>query len=220
MRLFKKIKRRNLTYILSELALLFIGINLAIWFNDWNTSKKIDEAKAIAVEKIIDEIESNQLEVKTVMENNNAVLNAYKEFKNLYSGNTSVVKADPLEMQRLIKKYPGYFTILDSTMIDEGSYLYEGRSRINLEVPTLKKIAWETTIAKNISAEFSYGCLYELESVYNLQQRVQIEIDKSADALQKGDIESLMVILDFLNQLGNDLEQDYEALKGNIINCS
>ena len=176
MRLFKKIKRRNLTYILSELALLFIGINLAIWFNDWNTSKKIDEAKAIAVEKIIDEIESNQLEVKTVMENNNAVLNAYKEFKNLYSGNTSVVKADPLEMQRLIKKYPGYFTILDSTMIDEGSYLYEGRSRINLEVPTLKKIAWETTIAKNISAEFSYGCLYELESVYNLQQRVQIEI--------------------------------------------
>ena len=59
-----------------------------------------------------------------------------------------------------------------------------------------------------------------MESVYNLQQRVQLEIDKSADALLKGDIETLMVILDFLNQLGNDLKQDYEALKKNIKNCS
>ncbi|SFR34028.1 hypothetical protein SAMN04490243_0768 [Robiginitalea myxolifaciens] len=220
MRFFKKIKRSNLTYILSELVLLFIGINLAIWFNNWNTSKKINEAKAVAIEKIIDEIENNQLEVETVLQNNYIVLNAYEDFKNLYSGNTSVVKADAIKMQTLTNKYPGFFTVKDSTLIDEGQYLYEGSSRINLEIPTLTEIAWETTVTKNISVEFSYDCLYELESVYNLQRRVQVEIDKSADALQKGDIESLMVILDFLNQLGNDLKQDYEALKEHIKNCS
>ncbi len=141
MRFFKKIKRRNLTYILGELVLLFIGINLAIWFNNWNTSKKINKAKAVAIERIIDEIENNQLEVKTVLKNNYTGLSSYKEFKNLYLGNTSVVKANPLEMQRLIKKHPGYFTIIDSTMIDEGLYQYEGSSRMNLEIPTLTEIA-------------------------------------------------------------------------------
>nr|WP_298994964.1 hypothetical protein [uncultured Allomuricauda sp.] len=45
---------------------------------------------------------------------------------------------------------------------------------------------------------------------------MQTEIDKSADALQKGNIEELMVILDFLNQLGTDLKLDYDSLKNNI----
>lgn len=219
MRFFKKIKKRNLTYILGELALLFIGINLAIWFNNWNTSKKTANSKAIAIEKIIDEVKNNQSEVETVLENNYTILNAYKEYKNLYSGNTSMVKADPLKMQTLTKRYPDFFSIADSTIMSNGQYVYEGRSRINLEIPTLTEIAWETTIALNISVEFSYDCLYELESVYNLQRRVQTEIDKSADALQKGNIGELMVILDFLNQLGNDLIVDYDSLTKYIKNC-
>ena len=40
MRFFKENRRLNLKYIFGEILLLFIGINLAIWFNNWNTSKK------------------------------------------------------------------------------------------------------------------------------------------------------------------------------------
>ncbi len=79
-----------------------------------------------------------------------------------------MVKADPLKMRTLTKKYSDFFSIADSTLIGKGQYLYEGTSQINLEIPTLTEIAWETTIALNISVDFSYDCLYELESVYNL----------------------------------------------------
>lgn len=218
-RFLKKIKRINLTYIIGELLLLFIGINLAIWFNNWNTSIKTAKTKEIAINKIIDEIKNNQLEVETVLNNSNKILNAYKAFKKHYSGNTSMVKATPLELNALVHRFPVFFTVKDSTLVDDGIYLYEGVSHINLEIPTLTEIAWKTTTTLNISTELNYDCLYELESVYNLQRRVQTEIDKSADALQRGNLEELMTILNFLKQLGNDLKQDYITLKKNIKNC-
>ena len=91
---------------------------------------------------------------------------------------------------------------------------------ISLEIPTLTEIAWQTTTTLNVTNEFNYDCLYELESMYNLQRRVQIEINKSADALQKGNLEELVVILEFLNQLGNQLQTDYNSVKKSIPNCS
>jgi len=56
MRFFKQNRKVNLKYIFGELLLLFVGINLAIWFNDWNSSKKISEGKKVAIEKITEEI--------------------------------------------------------------------------------------------------------------------------------------------------------------------
>ena len=38
--------------------------------------------------------------------------------------------------------------------------------------------------------------------MYNLQRRVQNEIDKSANALQKRELVELMHVLEFLEQLG------------------
>ena len=99
-------------------------------------------------------------------------------------------------------------------------YHYRGATHINLEIPTLTEIAWKTTTTLNVTNEFNYECLYELESLYNLQRRVQIEINKSADALQKGKLEELMIILEFINQLGSQLQNDYESIKKSIPNCS
>ena len=220
MRFFKLNRKLNFKYILGEILLLFIGINLAIWFNNWNFSKKINESKKIAISKITEEIENNKLEVDSVLRNNYKVLNAYKSFKNLYDGNTSKIKTSPAHLQSLRKKYPGFFSIKDSIVLNDDLYHYRGTTHINLEIPTLTEIAWKTTTTLNVTNEFNYECLYELESVYNLQRRVQSEINKSADALQRGKLEELMIILEFVNQLGNQLKVDYDSINKNILNCS
>ncbi len=220
MRFFKLNRKLNLKYIFGEILLLFIGINLAIWFNNWNASKKINEEKKVAISKITEEIKNNKIEIDSVLINSHRIINAYRDFKNLYDGNTTAINANPKQLKLLNNKYPDYFRVKDSIAIDNGIYHYRGVTRINLEIPTLTEIAWKTTTTLNVTNEFNYECLYELESLYNLQRRVQIEINKSADAMQQGKLEELMVILEFINQLGGQLQNDYESVKENILNCS
>jgi len=220
MRFFKLNRKLNLKYIFGEILLLFIGINLAIWFNNWNTSKKINEEKKVAISKITEEIENNKIEIDSVLINSHRIINAYRDFKNLYDGNTTAINANPKQLKLLNNKYPDYFRVKDSIAIDNGMYLYRGATHINLEIPTLTEIAWKTTTTLNVTNEFNYECLYELESLYNLQRRVQIEINKSADAMQQGKLEELMIILEFINQLGSQLQNDYESIKKSIPNCS
>lgn len=220
MRFFKLNRKLNLKYIFGEILLLFIGINLAIWFNNWNTSKKINEEKKVAIIKITEEIKNNKIEIDSVLINSHQIINAYRDFKNLYDGNTAAIIANPKQLKLLNNKYPDYFRVKDSIAIDNGIYHYRGVTRINLEIPTLTEIAWKTTTTLNVTSEFNYECLYELESLYNLQRRVQIEINKSADAMQQGKLEELMIILEFINQLGGRLQNDYESIKETISNCS
>ncbi len=221
MRFFKLNRKLNLKYIFGEILLLFVGINLAIWFNNWNSSKKINEGKKVAISKIIGEVENNELEIDSVLKNNHQVLNAYKDFKKIYDGNTGLIKVSPKQLQSLRNKYPDFFRTKDSIALDNGLYHYRGTTQINLEIPTLTEIAWKTTTTLNVTNEFNYECLYELESMYNLQRRVQVEINKSANALQKGELEELMIIiLEFINQLGSQLQNNYNSVKKNILNCS
>ena len=220
MRFFKLNRKLNLKYIFGEILLLFIGINLAIWFNNWNASKKINEEKKVAISKIAEEIKNNKIEIDSVLMNSHRIINAYQDFKNVYDGNTAAINANPTQLKFLNNKYPDYFRVKDSIAMDNGIFHYRGVTRINLEIPTLTEIAWKTTTTLNVTSEFNYECLYELESLYNLQRRVQIEINKSADAMQQGKLDELMVILEFINQLGSQLQSDYESVKENILNCS
>jgi len=220
MRFFKLNRKLNLKYIFGEILLLFIGINLAIWFNNWNASKKINEEKKVAISKIAEEMKNNKIEIDSVLINSHRIINAYKDFKNVYDGNTAEINANPTQLKFLNSKYPDYFRVKDSIAMDNGIFHYRGVTRINLEIPTLTEIAWKTTTTLNVTSEFNYECLYELESLYNLQRRVQIEINKSADAMQQGKLDELMVILEFINQLGSQLQSDYESVKENILNCS
>ena len=220
MRFFKLNRKLNLKYIFGEILLLFIGINLAIWFNNWNASKKINEEKKVAISKIAEEIKNNKIEIDSVLINSHRIINAYQDFKNVYDGNTAAINANPTQLKFLNNKYPDYFRVKDSIAMDNGIFHYRGVTRINLEIPTLTEIAWKTTTTLNVTSEFNYECLYELESLYNLQRRVQIEINKSADAMQQGKLDELMVILEFINQLGSQLQSDYESVKENILNCS
>ena len=220
MRFFKLNRNLNFKYIIGEILLLFIGINLAIWFNNWNASKKTNEDKRIALSKIIEEMDNNKLEVDSILINNQNILKAYRDYKGFYDGNTSVIKMNPKQFSLLKKMHPDFFRVKDSTATDDGLVRYNGTTYVNLEITTLTEIAWNTTTTLNVSNEFNYECLYELESLYNLQRRVQNEIDKSANALQRRELEELMHILEFLEQLGSQLQESYNTMQKNINNCS
>ncbi len=220
MRFFKLNRQFNWKYVLGEIALIFIGINLAIWFNDWNASKKSAQNKRIAISKIKDEIKNNQGELSLAQTGNQLIIDAFNAYKAIYFGNTSKTIATPAKMKSLGKKYPGYFQITDSIKHVEGQYKYSGETHIELELPSLTDIAWQTTKDINVANDFKYNCLYELQSMYNLQKRVQNEVDKAAAALQQRKLNDLMNILSFLQQLNEQLASSYTNMLANIDECN
>ncbi|GJM34212.1 MAG: hypothetical protein DHS20C18_32130 [Saprospiraceae bacterium] len=220
MRRFFKLKDQfNWKYVIGEILLIFIGINLAIWFNDWNSTKKTVHDKDIAITKIKEEIKNNVDDLTNARLANQTILNAFSDYGKLFNGNTSEVVSTPQDISVLQKKYPEFYRVKDSVAIGNGQFRYNGKTFIELEIPELTSIAWETTRSLSIINEFDYECLYELEGLYNLQRRVQNEIDKAANALQKREIQEMFNILDFMNQLDFQLKDSHEQMLKNIDHC-
>lgn len=218
-RILRGIKHLNWKYIFGELLLIFFGITLAIWFNNWNTSVKSTRDKTVVVEKIKEEIQNNIDELLKARVINQLTIDAYHNFKKIYHENSSTVITSPQQFKVLRDKYPTFFRLEDSTAIEPNLFEYRGATFINLELMELSAIAWKTTQSISIANEFDYECLYQLESTYNLQEIVQKEIDRAASALQNRDIEKLMNILDFVSQLDLQLEDSYKKTLGRIDNC-
>ena len=219
MRFFKTISNLNWKYIIVEILLIFVGINLAIWFNNWNTKKNVLRDKEIVITKLTDEISNNYEEVKLARNANQNIASAYTDFKKIYKDNSNTVVTNPKYFNALNKKYPQFFRVQDSVQIDAESFQYSGSTFIQLELADLKEIAWETTKSLNITNEFNYECLYQLESLYNLQKRVQNIMNQAADALQNAKIEELMTILNIMKQLDLQLEEDYINMLETIDSC-
>ena len=215
-----KFKSFNWRYILGEVLLIFIGINLAIWFNDWNASRKLDENKRIAIDKIEEEIRSNLSELVRAREVNSHIPSAISKFNDMRSATYEGTVATATRMSDFQSNHPGFFNVSDSVSLEAGLFRYEGDTFINLELAELTEIAWETTKDMGIANEFGFDCLYELENMYNVQRLVQNEINKSAEALQSSDIERLVMVLEFIRQLDAQLERDYNRVLERIDICS
>ncbi len=214
-----KLKSLNWKYIFGEVILIFLGINLAIWFNDWNTDRKINNSKEIAIDKIEEEIRNNIEELVRARQINTNIPGAVSAMTNMRSDNYQGTVATVEEMAAFRTSFPNFFQPSDSTLLEPGIYRYEGDTMINLELAELTEIAWETTKDMGIASEFGFDCLYQLENMYNVQRLVQKEINNSAEALQKSDIERLLRVLEFINQLDAQLERDYNRVLDNLRIC-
>lgn len=217
----KRLRLRNFNwkYIVGEVLLIFVGINLAIWFNDWNASKKIDQDKKIAIEKIQIEIKNNLGELRKTRQNNQRLVKAIETYKGFDSGDEDGVVVTVGQMSTFQKEFPDFLRIIDSTNIADALFNYEGDVFINLELAELSKIAWETSKTTGIVNEFNYDCLYGLQGIYNLQDLVMKEMDKASNALQNQEIELLLRVLDFIRQMDSSLEKEYEAFLKRIMDC-
>ncbi len=200
--------------------MIFVGINLAIWFNDWNTSKKIDQDKKIAIEKIQIEIKNNLGELRKTRQNNQRLVKAIETYKGFDSGEEDGVVVTVVQMSTFQKEFPDFLRITDSTNIADALFNYEGDVFINLELAELSKIAWETSKITGIVNEFGYDCLYGLQGIYNLQRLVTTEMGKASNALQNQEIELLLRVLDFIRQMDSDLEEDYISVLEQLADCT
>jgi hypothetical protein len=216
----KKIEQLNLKYVFGEIVLIFIGISLAIWFNNWNKSIQSNHDKEIVIKRVKEEIKTNLEGLLEARKINLNTTEAYAEYSIFYGDNTNEVITTPTQMNILQKNYPSFFKLKDSIAFGADSFKYSGVTKINLELVELTEIAWKTAQSLNIANEFSYDCLYELESMYNLQTKVVNGFDKVANAL--GDNEGIKQIIRWLkivNQLEVQLEQDYRRILKDIEKC-
>ncbi len=206
-------------YAIGEIVLVVVGILIALSINNWSATNKSNHGKEVVISKIKDEIKNNSRELEKANVINQKIVMAFKEYSKIFSGTSSEVIAKPNEIQRLKKEYPNFFRVKDSFKLDSQKYRYLGKTFIELEIPNITSIAWETTRTINIANEFEYDCLYDLENTYNLQTRVKREIDKATDALLKGEVEDLFKILGVMNQLESQLKASYNDLLMRIDDC-
>src|SRR5210317_1174844 len=118
------LKELRWKHILGEILFIFVGITLAIWFNNWNASVRLNKNKEIILAKIKEEIKSNLHELKLASELNKQILAAFTEYQKLYSGTTSEIVSTPEEIHRLQARYMGFFRISDSTSVENNKFLY------------------------------------------------------------------------------------------------
>ncbi len=218
MRLFKS-STVNWKYIVGEILLIFFGISLAIWFNNWNASNTINANKRIAIDKIKDEIQNNLEELHSAREVNLKIPKAIEAYEEIVSKSYGQAVSSISKMKNFQKNFPDFFIIKDSVRINDSLYRYLGSTKIKLELTALSQIAWETSRNMGITNEFGYECLYSLENMYNIQGLVQNEMNKVAEALQNQEIERLKRILGTVNQLDVQLEEDYNLMLKNIADC-
>lgn len=218
-KIFRSVYKLNWKYIIVEILLIFVGINLAIWFNNWNTKKNITQNKEVAITKIKEEVKNNLEEIITARKVNQNIISAYNDYRAFYGKDSDKVITSSEDFNALQNKYPGFFRVKDSIDVESGLKKYLGSTFIELELADLKEIAWETTKSINITNEFNYECLYELENIYNLQRRVQSIMDQAVNALQNGKINELMTILNIMKQLDTQLEKHYISMLKDIDNC-
>ena len=214
-----RLKSMNWKYIVGEVLLIFLGITMAIWFDNWNSQRKIDERKKEAVVKIREEIEENLAELIDARDKNKDIAPSIAAFQAMVSPAYPGTVATPSQMRTFQKSFPGFFTLVDSIAKGQGLYSYGGDTFINLELAALSDIAWETTRDLGIANDLGFECLYDLETMYNIQRLVQLEIDKSSEALQNQEIERLLRVLEFIRQLDSQLERSYRSMLENMDIC-
>jgi len=211
--------KNYLKYAVGEIVLVVLGILIALSINNWSSSNTANNEKTLIISKIKEEIANNSIELDKARLPNQKIVEAFKKYSAIYNKNSSEIIATPEERTKLEKEYSNFFRVKDSVKFDSQKHLYTGNTFIVLEIPDITSIAWETIRTINIANKFDYNCLYELESMYNLQARVKKEIDKAADALQEGDIQRLFKILNVINQLDAQLKLSYDNVLVTIDDC-
>ena len=215
---FFKIKEFNWKYIFGEIFLLFVGINLAIWFNDWNASKTIQKNKEIALEKIEEEVKAN---LEQLVENstlNQKIPLFFSEMKSLKGDEEAIITSSET-MHAFANKYPRFVEKVDSIAMENGLYRYGLNTSIYLEITDLSSIAWDVSKSTGIFHEFGYDCLYDLQALYNTQELVKNQMDKATEALRNKSMDELVGTLGFTKQLEDQLAEQYKDMLESIDDC-
>jgi len=150
-----------------------IGAFVALYLNEWMSSRKLDEQKAIATQNILAEMDSNAESLAEALDKHEELFETLT-FLGKYLNEESQLIAPPDSFRAFTRKYPHLFDIRDSVLMEKGLYEYQGELNLDLSFPhfELSTIAWETLKSSGLSATYDFTCLLYLETVNKVTQKV------------------------------------------------
>ncbi|HAA15854.1 MAG TPA: hypothetical protein DCE41_30740 [Cytophagales bacterium] len=209
-----KLPKVSWSKVIGEVVLIFVAINLSIWFNNWNQNRQTRSSQQEAMVILQQEVTANLEELRIADSLNQRLPQAWQTYRGFFHEDSDQVIATPNQKATLEATYPGFFRYKDSVALKEGRYLYRGGTHFEFELPPLSDVAWGTALRiPQISQGFSFECLLALESAYSLQDKLLKQLDLAVVSLQTNDFESLIIQLDVAGQFARQLEARYrEAL--------
>ena len=205
--------------ILSTMIGVFAGIFLNGLFKESNLNRQ----SRIAMDKIEQEITSNeQIIVGNYKENMKYFEITKFIFENMNTDGDLILTSVDMAQFRL--KYPDVLANIDSLKVKNDIYKYSGELNFDLNPPslTISNIAWITFKNSQLTSNTSYECLYYLEVIDNLQDEL---IKENATMLkyfmgqsEKGEKGALFIaqyqlLLDIEKVLINSYKSHKEVLK-------
>ena len=170
----KKSLFRNNGFI-TLFATLF-GVLFALFLNECNDSRKLNNKKVIVTENILKEIKYNKEFLS------NTIIEHQKLYETLSFINSNISKdqkliTSPKTMSNFVNKNPNVFAVEDSIKHINGKYEYKGEVKLNLSLPrlNLKTIAWRTLKNNEIASTYSFECMMHLESINILSKELVVK---------------------------------------------
>lgn len=197
-------KRTDWKYLFREIILIFIGINLAIWFNNWNENRKLNRELTNSIELTQKELESN---LATLSKNKEIPEKFYNELNTYFSVSE---KRTGIEIEQFNS---------ENEMIRITS---DGGLKINFKYPilNLKTTSWSIFKSRNSFHKLKYDCVDEIESCYQLIERFQDEFKISHMNLRNGEIEKFKNTLNYVIQINPQLQNVIQSILKDIKTCS
>jgi len=150
-----------------------IGVFAGIYLNGLFKESSLNRQLRIAMEKIEQEITSNE---KIIVENYKQNLKYFEIskfiFQNLNTDGDLVLASGDMTKFRL--KHPEVLVNIDSVYVKNDIYKYSGELNFELNPPslTISNIAWVTFKNSQLTSNTNYDCLYYLEMIDNLQNEL------------------------------------------------
>ena len=208
------------------LSATLIGVFAALYLNEKVLAQKISQQKSIAIQNILDELQSNNESLQKSIEKHSDLYETMDFLRNYVDDEENLVTT-PQIMNQFKRKFPELITISDTSVMNNGLVLYNGEINLDISLPqlSLSNIAWETLKNSGISSTYGFECLMYLETIDKVTKEVSKKNEELFDFMfgvkdggEKNEnmIRHLKLLIDFENSLSNIYSVREEELK----NCS
>ena len=211
--------KSNIKYVLTELVLIFVGIYLALSFNNWNEGKKIERQKASVIIKLEEEVQKNLETLTNAQERNTPFFRAMERYGELEGNDATEIIATEAEFDQLMKEHGDYFIYESKSKLNGEDYRYELSLQINYNNTELRDIAWSTAKSAGFAREFNYDCLLSIEDTYRDQEDYLNELGKIIPIIINGEYSRMPITASIASQYGNSLINSYNELLPILKGC-
>lgn len=219
LRFFKESFQIDWKYILVELILIVTGILLAINLNNWSANRKLKSETKISIDKISEELEFNLKELKDVHEINSGLADFLRSLNDMKEGQKGSMRITSDELGSIRRKYADYFTVEDSTQVNDDLFDYDVQIFYQLEYAELNDIAWQTAQISNAINTYRYDCLKQIIEVYSFQDLFVEVQNRFLNYEIMENYKRFLATFQLYHKMSQDLLGRYEELKSEINNC-